>query len=338
MTTSLVTEHLSYTDQGIDRGGQILREGGLVAFPTETVYGLGADGTCETSVERLYNAKGRPALNPLIAHIAHREAANIQGIFTKIAATLAEAFWPGPLTLVVPRAPSATLVHRATAGLDTVALRIPQSELIRRMLAATHRPIVAPSANRSGTPSATLASHVFKDLDGQINAIIDGDSTAGGLESTILDCTQEGAVYCLRPGAISREKMENTLGIHIPMRGIQPTVCAPGMLSSHYAPRAQIRLNASEFFPGEAALLFGDSSQSLGLGHVHAIRHLSYTGCFTEAATNLFAHLRELDDLLTPCAMQDHHDLTIAVSPIPTTGLGEAINDRLLRASAPRPP
>jgi L-threonylcarbamoyladenylate synthase len=336
MINSCITQRLTCFNDDIDRAGQILRQGGLVAFPTETVYGLGANGTREESVINLYKAKGRPSYNPLIAHVPNYQLAKVQGIFTKHAHILAKAYWPGPLTLVLKRAPSATLVPQATAGLETVAIRVPAIESIRHMLTVANIPIVAPSANRSGTPSATLPDHVLSDLDGQIDAIIDGGATQKGLESTILDCSEENAVYCLRPGAISRAHIERTLGMMIKDPNTHTIIKAPGTLSSHYAPRAQMRLDVHEFFPHEAALLFGDCAHIKGLTRTGFSKNLSPSGSLSEAASHLFAYLRELDEWLDDTSKIQGFKPTIAVSPIPRTELGEAIQDRLCRASAPR--
>jgi L-threonylcarbamoyladenylate synthase len=319
---------------GIAAAARCLAEGGLVAFPTETVYGLGADATNGAAVARLYAAKGRPSFNPLIAHVADAEAARRLAVFDAAATRLA-ALWPGPLTLVLPKSPVNDVADLATAGLDTVALRVPQHRIAHDMIVALGRPIVAPSANRSGHVSPTTAEHVRADLTGRIDLIIDGGPTAVGLESTIVACLGEPPVL-LRPGGIPHAVLETTLGAPIapaslalagdeaPQAGAP--VVAPGQLASHYAPRAKLRLDAEEVRPGEALLAFG-ADLVPGASHARAVRNLSAGADVVEAAANLFSHLRTLDAAGAG---------TIAVMPVPETGLGEAINDRLRRAAAPR--
>lgn len=312
---------------GIAESARILAEGGLAAFPTETVYGLGADATNAEAVARLYAAKERPSFNPLIVHVAGTAAAERIGRFNETALRLAERFWPGPLTLVVRARPDCTVSDLARAGLDTVALRVPAHPIAHALLEAVHRPVVAPSANRSGHVSPTTADHVMTDLRGRVDAVIEGGQTPLGLESTIVDCTGERP-RLLRPGAIAREELEAATGTKIPAAHFhkdKPT--APGQLASHYATRAKIRLDVDEVQPGEGLLAFGEPLPR-GAERAAFALDLSPKGDLVEAAANLFAHLRALD-------ATDIH--SIAVAPIPAQGLGEAIRDRLMRAAAPRP-
>lgn len=319
------TERLAADAAGVDRAAAIVRAGGLVAFPTETVYGLGCDATDAAAVARLYEAKARPRFNPLIAHLPSAEAALAQGRFDPVATRLAAAFWPGPLTLVVPLAPGSAVCDLARAGLDSVGLRVPADPVARALLEAVGRPVAAPSANRSGHVSPTCAAHVLADLDGRIDAVLDGGPAPVGLESTILACLGDG-VRLLRPGGTPLEAVAAVLGV--PLAGAGPgdasRPLAPGRLASHYAPRARVRLKAERIEPDEAALLFGAASPP-GLGGARAALNLSRAGDLREAAANLFAHLRALD-ASGACA--------IAVVAVPETGLGAAINDRLRRAAA----
>jgi L-threonylcarbamoyladenylate synthase len=313
----------------IEAAVRCLAGGGLVAFPTETVYGLGADATNAAAVARLYAAKGRPAFNPLIAHVPDRAAAQTLACFDADAGRLAEAFWPGPLTLVLPKAPGCTVAELATAGLDSLALRVPRHALAQKILSCFGRPVVAPSANRSGHVSPTTAAHVLSDLGGRIDLIVDGGATPVGVESTIVACL--GEVVLLRPGGTPREAIEHALGrpladppASIVGDGDRPL--APGMLASHYAPRARLRLNAERAGPGEALLAFGPAPNA-GTAQAAHVLNLSARGDLIEAAANLFSHLRALDASGAK---------TIAVMPIPHDSLGEAINDRLARAASPR--
>lgn len=306
----------------IARAAEILRAGGLVAFPTETVYGLGADATSDAAVAAIYAAKDRPRFNPLIAHVASRAAAEAEGVFDADARRLADAFWPGPLTLVTPLATGARVCALARAGLDSVALRMPAHPVAQALIAAAGRPIAAPSANRSGRVSPTLAAHVVEELGGRVDLVLDGGPTRVGVESTIVACLG-GAPALLRPGGVAREAIEAVLG-----RGLAGGECdaaaprAPGMLASHYAPRAALRLDAAAPAPGEAGLDFGGRFPP-----GPNVLDLSPTGDLKEAAARLFAHLRALDG---------SGAARIAVAPIPPQGLGEAIRDRLERAAAPR--
>ncbi|SCY90015.1 L-threonylcarbamoyladenylate synthase [Microvirga guangxiensis] len=323
----LRTARLSADEAGLSEAAAILRRGGLVAFPTETVYGLGADATQSEAVAGIYAAKERPSFNPLISHLESFEAAKEQGLFDETARKLAEAFWPGPLTLVVPVAPTCTISDLARAGLDSVGLRVPAHPLAHALLKATGRPVAAPSANRSGRVSPTASDHVLGDLDGRIDAVVEGGAADVGVESTIVACLG-GAPRLLRPGGVAREAIEALIGqpLESGFEGGEKNPLAPGMLASHYAPRAQVRLNATRIEPGEAALLFGSSSLPKS-EQAKAALNLSESGDLKEAAAHLFSYLRRLD------ASGAH---TIAVASVPETGLGEAINDRLRRAAAER--
>jgi L-threonylcarbamoyladenylate synthase len=302
---------------------QCLATGRLVAFPTETVYGLGADAASGEAVARLYEAKGRPLFNPLIAHVPDLAAARRLARFDAAAERLAAAFWPGPLTLVLPKAHGCPVAALATAGLDSIAVRVPASAVAQAILREFGRAVVAPSANRSGHVSPTTAAHVLADLGGRIDLIVDGGPTTVGLESTIVACI--GAPILLRPGGLARDDIERVLGRGLaepPTDGADAPP-APGMLASHYAPKARLRLNARDARPGEVLLAFGPQVPA----GAAAVLNLSPAGDLVEAAANLFAHLRALD---RPGIGG------IAVMPIPHAGLGEAINDRLARAAAPR--
>lgn len=327
--TGLETLILPAGAAGAAAAARALAAGGLVAFPTETVYGLGADAANATAIAHLYAAKGRPAFNPLIAHVADIAAARRIGRFDARALKLAEAFWPGPLTLVVPKTDGCPVADLATAGLDTVAIRIPAHPVAQAILRAFGGAVVAPSANISGHVSPTLAAHVESDLSGRIDLIIDGGPVTVGVESTIVGCFE--APMLLRPGGLSRERIEAVLGAPLarpPMEAenddSQPL--APGMLASHYAPRAHVRLDAREVAPGEALLAFGPARLP-GIDAAAAVMNLSPTADLDEAAANLFGYLRELD-AKGPRA--------IAVMTVPEEGLGEAINDRLRRAAVAR--
>ncbi len=306
---------------GIAEAAHILRGGGLVALPTETVYGLAADATSDAAVARIYAAKARPQFNPLIAHVTSLEAALGQGIFSANALHLAEAFWPGPLTLVVPLAPGATVCAASRAGQPNIALRVPIHPFALAVIAAAGRPLAAPSANRSGRVSPVTAAHVARDFSaGEIDLILDGGRCPVGLESTVIECLEAPRV--LRPGGITRQDIEAVLGHPLgePV-GVGP-VRSPGMSQSHYAPRAKLRLEAATRDEGEAGLDFGGI-----FGAGKNVLDLSPRRDLAEAAANLFSFLRELDAREPAC---------IAVAPVPCEGLGEAINDRLVRAAAPR--
>lgn len=303
--------------------------GRLVAIPTETVYGLAGDATSPTACAAIFAAKGRPTFNPLIAHVGSLEAALRHGLFGAEARALAEAFWPGPLTLVVPKRADSPVCDLATAGLDTVALRVPAAAIMRDLAEAAGRPIAAPSANRSGRISGTTAEAVADDLAPALALLIDAGPTPVGVESTIVGLTG-GAPRLLRPGGVPRAAIEAVIGR--PLGGPsaeRPDAAplAPGMLASHYAPRARMRLEAGNVLPGEALLAFGLPLPP-GAENAVAVEQLSAAGDTVEAAARLFAALRRLDA---------SGAATIAAGPVPASGLGEAINDRLRRAAAPRP-
>jgi len=324
---ALHTRLLPADRAGLDAAAALLDAGACVAFPTETVYGLGGDATQPLAVARIYAAKGRPAFNPLIAHVPDLAAAMREGVLDGMALVLARAFWPGPLTLVVPRRAGGTVCDLATAGMDSVALRVPAHPLALELLQRVGRPVAAPSANRSGRVSPTTATHVMADLDGAIAAVLDGGATQVGVESTIVACL-DGRVVLLRPGGITRDAIEAVLGRALDAAPESPAnqPLAPGLLASHYAPAAPVRLEVVDIRPGEAALLFGPHPP-MGLDDAVAAINLSPDGDLVEAAAALFAALRQLD-AVSPTA--------IAVVPIPAVGLGEAIRDRLARAAAPR--
>ncbi|HEY2883653.1 MAG TPA: L-threonylcarbamoyladenylate synthase [Rhizomicrobium sp.] len=295
----------------------LIRAGRLVAFPTETVYGLGADATNDYAVADIFAAKARPRFNPLIVHVASREHAEEYSDFNDLALKLAASFWPGALTLVLPRRPGCMLSQLVSAGLDTAALRVPAHPVAQELLAESGRPIAAPSANASGRISATTADHVHKSLDGKVALILDAGPTTLGLESTVIGF-DAGMPALLRPGAIGRADIEKVVGR---LKVSSNTgVRSPGQLASHYAPRSPVRLNANSVGKGEALLAFGSDI----LPGAKVIANLSEKGDLKEAAVNLFAHLHTLDAAGLP----------IAVMPIPLDGLGEAINDRLARAAA----
>ena len=329
MDTGLKTPVLPAGEAAVAAAAACLASGGLVGFPTETVYGLGADAANPEAVARLYLAKGRPSFNPLIAHVGDLEAARRIGRFDARALALAEAFWPGPLTLVLPKTRECTVTDLATAGLDTVAIRVPAHPVARAILRAFGGPVVAPSANLSGHVSPTTAAHVLADLGGRIDLIVDGGAVEVGVESTIIGCFETPML--LRPGGLPRGEIERVLGRALlapPDEAGSDTAqpLAPGMLASHYAPRAVVRLNATGVEAGEALLAFGPVSVP-GADAATAVMNLSARGDLTEAAAHLFGYLRALD------AGGAH---AIAVTPIPHHGLGEAINDRLRRAAMGR--
>ncbi|WP_029041968.1 L-threonylcarbamoyladenylate synthase [Cucumibacter marinus] len=305
----------------LDRAASILRQGGIVAMPTETVYGLAADAANDDAVLRLYETKGRPRFNPLIAHCADLEMAQGIAEFPPLALKLAEAFWPGPLTLVLPRRADAALSDLVTAGLPTIGLRVPDHPVAQELIARVGMPLAAPSANPSGRLSPTTADAVIEGFDGQV-PVLDGGPCHSGVESTIIAVDGDMLVQ-LRPGAIAREEIAKVTGFAPRDADPEGGIRSPGMLASHYAPRASMRLNAENVGPGEVLLAFGAEAPA----HDGPILNLSQTGDLAEAARNLFAHLRALD-----ASGADK----IAVMPIPDRGLGEAINDRLRRAAAPR--
>jgi L-threonylcarbamoyladenylate synthase len=315
--------------EAIAEAARLLAAGGLVAFPTETVYGLGADASDGAAVARLYAAKGRPAFNPLIAHVASAAAARKLARFDAAAARLADAFWPGPLTLVLPKAADCPVADLATAGLGSIAVRVPAHPVAQAILGSFGGPVVAPSANRSGHVSPTTAAHVLADLGGRVDLIVDGGATPVGVESTIVACLAQsfGAPALLRPGGVPREAIERVLGRPLTaapgLAESKNAPRAPGMLESHYAPHTPLRLDVKAVAPGEALLAFGPALAE-GAASAKKILNLSARGDPIDAAANLFSHLRALDAAGATA---------IAVMPIPGEGLGEAINDRLRRAA-----
>ena len=301
----------------------LLKTGEVVAIPTETVYGLAADATNGAAVARIFEAKGRPRFNPLIAHVSDLAMAERIGVFDPLSRKLAEKFWPGPLTMVLPLRPEAGIHPLVAAGLETIALRMPRG-FGAKLIARFGRPLAAPSANASGRISPTSAAAVAASLGDRIKLVVDGGATTVGLESTILKVEGQ-SVRLLRPGAVTAADVEAAIGIR-PIRGGAGGIQAPGMMASHYAPGAAVRLNAGSVEKGEALLAFGPV-RAQGWRDAAAIRNLSEAGDLREAASNLFAYLRELDASGAG---------TIVVEPVPPEGLGEAINDRLGRAAAPR--
>ena len=319
-----ITRLTEASPEAIADAAACLRAGGLVAMPTETVYGLAADATSDAAVAAVYAAKERPTINPLISHVLDIETAREHATFGPEAEMLARAFWPGPLTLVLPAASTCRISLLARAGLDTVAIRSPSHEAARALIRAAGVPLAAPSANRSGAVSPTTAAHVVADLEGRVDWILDGGPCRHGLESTIVGCLA-GPPQLLRAGAITREAIESALGSPIDLTRPALTVPnAPGQLASHYAPNAELRLGATTTSADEAALDFGGS---LKRGASTARLDLSPSGDLLEAASHLFSYLRALDAAGAA---------RIAVAPIPEHGLGAAINDRLRRAAVPR--
>ena len=312
------TETLSADDAGIARAAALLRAGQLVAFPTETVYGLGGDARNDQAVARIFEAKGRPRFNPLIAHVADLQMAETLAVFDAQARALAQAFWPGPLTLVLPLRPEAGISALVTAGHDTLAVRLPAHPVARALLRAFGGPLAAPSANPSGRVSPTRADHVRAGLSGRIAAVLDGGACAVGVESTIVSLGD--APRLLRPGGVPAEALEAALRQPLPAGGSETAPNAPGQLASHYAPGAPVRLGAHAAETGEILV---------GFGPVKGDLTLSASGDLVEAAASLFHILREADALAGP-------EGRIAFAPIPEKGLGRAINDRLRRAAAPR--
>ncbi|MEY4696674.1 MAG: hypothetical protein RIT14_1102 [Pseudomonadota bacterium] len=315
----LQTEALTPTPQGLARAAQILAAGGLVAFPTETVYGLGGDARDDQAVARIFEAKGRPRFNPLIVHLPDLDTARRFADFDDTALALARAFWPGPLTLVLPLRDDAGLSPLVTAGLATVALRVPAHPTAQALLRCYGGPLAAPSANPSGKVSPTRADHVAAGLSGRIAAILDGGACAVGVESTIIGL--DGPPALLRPGGIPVEAVEALLRHPLATGGQGETPTAPGQLASHYAPGAPVRLNVTAPAPDEVWVGFGPCPG--------AALSLSEDGDLVQAAARLFHILREADTRAGPAGR-------IAFAPVPDTGLGRAINDRLTRAAAPR--
>ncbi|MBI3446405.1 MAG: threonylcarbamoyl-AMP synthase [Magnetospirillum sp.] len=310
---------LPATQAAIAEAAEALTRGGLVAFPTETVYGLGGDSTSDQAVAAIFEAKGRPSFNPLIAHVAAIAQAESLAEMDETAHRLAARFWPGPLTLVLRRRSDCPVSLLASAGLDSVAVRMPDHKVALALIEAAGRPLAAPSANRSGRISPTRAEHVAECLGGRVQIILDGGPCRVGVESTILDLT-EAPPTLLRPGGISAEELEEFLGLSLRRSAQSPEAPrSPGQLESHYAPALPVRLNAQAAQENEALLGFGPAD--------FATINLSPTGDLVEAASHLFAMLRALDR---------PEFKAIAVMPIPEKGLGRAINDRLRRAAAPR--
>jgi L-threonylcarbamoyladenylate synthase len=316
------TEVLAGDAAGIARAAELLRAGRLVAFPTETVYGLGGLAGDPAAVAAIYAAKGRPQFNPLIAHVASVAAARSLGRFDARAEALAAAFWPGPLTLVLDRLPGAPVADLLSAGLPTVAIRVPAHDLARALLGQVGAAVAAPSANPSGKVSPTTAAHVREGLRGRIDAVLDGGPCAVGVESTILSLVGDGPVRLLRPGGVPVEAIEAVLGAPVVLGPDEARPTAPGQLASHYAPRARVVLEAATRPEGALWLGFGPGCDGAEI-------NLSETGDPVEAAARLFAALRTLDARAAP-------GQAIAVAPVPDAGLGRAINDRLRRAAAPR--
>jgi L-threonylcarbamoyladenylate synthase len=320
MNTATDTQLRRADAAAIADAATVLRRGGLVAFPTEMVYGLGADATNGNAVASVFAAKGRPQFNPLIVHVKDLAQAETLVHFSATATALAKLFWPGALTLVLPRRRGSPVSLLASAGLETVALRVPAHPVAEQMLRDAGVPVAAPSANLSGRISATTAAHVAEELRGKVDLILDGGPTPLGIESTVVGFDHDLPVL-LRAGAVARDAIEAAVGpLHKPQNG---KIASPGQLQSHYAPRAHIRLAAKNVEPGEALLAFGPAVPD----GARETLNLSPRGDLRQAAANLFAMLRALDK---------SGAATIAVMPIPHTGLGEAINDRLQRAAAPR--
>ncbi|HUH50407.1 MAG TPA: L-threonylcarbamoyladenylate synthase [Mycoplana sp.] len=312
-------------DAALQAAIAVLGRGLPIAIPTETVYGLAADATNPEAIARIYETKGRPRFNPLICHMADLEMAERHACFDPLSRQIAEAFWPGPLTLVLPVRADSPIHPLVCAGLDTMGIRVPTG-FANRLIAAFGRPLAAPSANTSGRISPTSAGHVNADLGNKIELILDGGAAKVGLESTILKVV-DGTVHLLRPGGLDVSDVERLTGkTVIRQKSAGATIEAPGMLASHYAPAAGVRLNASGVAPGEALIRFGGTALP-GEESAAIVLDLSPTGDLREAATNLFGHMQKADATGAR---------SIAFSPIPATGLGEAINDRLERAAAPR--
>lgn len=310
------TQHFGSTYHDIEQAAQIVADGGLVAMPTETVYGLGADALCDQAVSKIYAAKGRPSFNPLISHMASSDMASDYVEWTDIAKKLSNAFWPGPMTLVLPAKQDCAISQLARAGLPSVAIRVPSHPVALALLSKLARPVAAPSANPSGRISPTTLDHVLAGLDGRIDAVIDGGPCEMGVESTIISLLGDPVI--LRPGNITIEQIQAVLGTGIKTLTDSDVITAPGQLTSHYAPNASVRLNATKFKADEKSLGFSDIEGDLNLSPSADLR---------EATANLFSMLHELDA---------RQGTKIAIAPIPNHGLGIAINDRLTRAAAPR--
>ena len=300
----------------LSKASEIIKSGGTLAFPTETVYGLGADATNKLAVAKIFQAKGRPSFNPLIIHCFSIEQIQTFAMWSSEAQTVADKFWPGPLTMVLPLLPNNQISSLALAGLQTVAVRMPDHSVAQSILQLANTPIAAPSANPSGAVSATKAEHVISRLNGKIEGIISGYSSKIGLESTIISFLPEPSI--LRFGAIAETDISELLGLDLKKKRKDEKISAPGQLSSHYAPKGSIRLNSKVFKKNEV---------SLGFGKILCDLNLSQKANLAEAAANLFDYLHKLDEMGAE---------KIAVSPIPDEGIGIAINDRLKRAAAPK--
>jgi L-threonylcarbamoyladenylate synthase len=316
---------LTPSDDTLQVAGNHIRAGGLVGFPTETVYGLGGDATAERAVAAIFELKGRPRFNPLIVHVSDLAMAERFAVFDRRARFLAQRQWPGPLTLVLKQRPDSRIALLATAGLDTVALRVPDHPVALALIAASQRPLAGPSANRSGSVSPTIAEDVAREFGNQLPIILDGGPCRVGVESTVVDLTRQPAAI-LRPGGVAGETIAAAIGeLAEPVPGPEAPAAprSPGQLTSHYAPRLRLRLDPTEARPGEALLAFGPHA----LEGFAEVVNLSESGDLTEAATRLFASLRALDR---------PEFSGIAAMTVPERGLGVAINDRLRRAAAPR--
>jgi L-threonylcarbamoyladenylate synthase len=325
---AVMTELLQADPTGIARAVILLRAGELVAFGTETVFGLGADATNDRAVAGIFAAKERPRFNPLICHYADAEAAFADVAANAMARRLAVAFWPGPLSLVLPRRRGCNVSLLVSAGLDTLAVRVPANDVALGLLRAMGRPIAAPSANRSGQVSPTTARHVLNGLSGRIAAVLDSGPCPVGVESTVLDLSAAEPVL-LRPGGATIEAIEKVIGRvrHADQTRPGGAMRSPGLLASHYAPKLPVRLDALDVRRDEALLAFGPPLPGAG-----AVFELSVAADLTEAAARLFAGLRRLDEDAASLGLE-----RIAVMPVPEQGIGRAINDRLRRAAAPRP-
>ena len=310
------TQQFGSSHHDIEQAAQILAGGGLVAMPTETVYGLGADALSDQAVAKIYEAKGRPSFNPLISHMASPAMARDYVKWSEAAEILSNAFWPGPMTLILPSKQDCAISQLARAGLPSVAIRVPAHPVTQTLLSKLARPVAAPSANPSGKISPTTVDHVIAGLDGRIDAVVDGGACEMGVESTIISLLDDPVI--LRPGNITIEEIQTILGTDIKTLTDVEFITAPGQLSSHYAPNASVRINATEF---------GANEKSLGFGKIEGDLNLSSTADLREATANLFSMLHELDA---------RAGSKIAIAPIPNHGLGIAINDRLTRAAAPR--
>jgi L-threonylcarbamoyladenylate synthase len=306
----------------IRAAAKLIREGDIVGMPTETVYGLAADATNGEAVARIYEAKGRPSFNPLISHVASLEEAERYGVFDALSRRLAEAFWPGPLTLVVPHRPDGGISDLARAGLDTVALRVPQHPVARALIEAVGRPLAAPSANLSGRVSPTRAQDVVDDLGDRVSMVLDGGDCTVGLESTVVRAI-DGRLIMLRPGGITADELEAIHEVHFPTAIRENDIVSPGQLLQHYAPRAPVQMNCASAPENSIFLAFGPVSNAIKTAISPDI-NLSSRGDLRQCAARLFSALREAD------ALQPEF---ICVAPIPEEGLGVAINDRLRRAA-----